>query len=75
MYLRGEGDSGFSSRNPNYTGTDDRKVMDFLLSNGQLEHYPLSYVLPVGLVMEALVYFEKHHKLSDFIIWHDDQFL
>ena len=39
MYLREEGDSGFSSRNPDYIGTDDDgKMMDFLLSNGQLDH-------------------------------------
>ena len=76
MYLREEGDSGFSSRNPDYIGTDDDgKMMDFLLSNGQLDHYPLSYVLPVEQVMKALTYFEKHHELPEFITWHDDQFL
>lgn len=76
MYLREECDSGFSSRNPDYTGTDDDgKMMDFLLSNGQLDYYPLSYVLPVEQVMKALSYFEEHHELPDFIVWHDDQFL
>jgi len=76
MYLREEGDSGFSSRNPDYTGTDDDgKVMNFLLSNGQLDQYPLSYVLPVEQIMKALVYFEKHHELPEFITWHNDQFL
>ena len=76
MYLREEGDSGFSSRNPDYTGTDDDgKTMDFLLSNGQLDYYPLSYVLPVEQVMKALSYFEEHHELPDFIVWHDDRFL
>lgn len=76
MYLREEGDIGFSSRNPDYAGTDDDgKMMDFMLSNGQLDHYPLSYVLPVERVMKALDYFEKHHELPEFIMWHDDVFL
>lgn len=74
MYLREDGDSGFSSRNPDYTGSDDDgKTMDFLLSNGQLDHYPLSYVLPVAQVMKALTYFEENHELPPFIAWHDDQ--
>lgn len=76
MYLCEEGDTGFSSRNPDYAGTDDDgKMMDFMLSNGQFDHYPLSYVLPVEQVMKALDYFEKHHKLPEFIMWHDDTFL
>lgn len=75
MYLREEGDAGFSSRNPDYTGTDnDGKIMDFLLSNGQLDYYPLSYVLPIEQVINALDYFEKYHKLPDFITWHNDEF-
>mgnify|MGYP007109935676 FL=1 len=45
MYLREKRDSGVSSRNPEHEGTkDDRKVMDFMLSNGQLDYYPLFYV-------------------------------
>jgi hypothetical protein len=75
MYLREEGDSGFSSRNADYTGSDDGKMIDFLLSNGQLDYYPISYVLPVEQVMKALAYFEKYHTLPKFITWHDDQFL
>lgn len=76
MYLREDGDSGFSSRNPDYAGTDDDgKTMDFMLSNEQLDHYPLSYVLSVEQVMKALDYFEKHHELPEFITWHNDAFL
>ena len=75
LYLREEGDSGFSSRNPNYKETDDDNMMDFMLSNGQLDYYPLSYILPVEQVMKALDYFEKNHKLPEFIIWHDDALL
>ena len=35
MYINEEGDSGLSSRNPSYAGTDDDgKTIDFMLSNG-----------------------------------------
>ncbi|MCI9320218.1 MAG: hypothetical protein HFH05_09095 [Lachnospiraceae bacterium] len=69
-YYNEEGDAGLSSRNPNYTGTDDEN-MDFII-NGELAPFPLSYVLPAEQVMEALEYFEKYHKLPTFITWHDD---
>ena len=45
--------------------------MDFMLSNGQIDNYPLSYILPKEQVIKALDYFEKQHELPDFIIWHD----
>lgn len=73
MYLREEGDAGFSSRNPDYTGSDDDgKTMEFLLSNGQLDEYPLSFVLPLEQVIRALDYFEKYNRPPDFIVWHND---
>lgn len=76
MYLREEGDSGFSSRNPDYAGSDDDgETMEFKLSNGQLDRYPLSYVISAEQVMKALDYFEKHHELPEFITWHDDAYL
>lgn len=50
---------------------DDGKTMDFMLSNGQIDNYPLSYILPKEQVIKALDYFEKQHELPDFIIWHD----
>ena len=72
-YYNEECDAGLSSRNPNYTGTDDDETMDFII-NGELDPFPLSYVLPAEQVMEALEYFEKYHKLPAFITWHDDNF-
>ncbi len=67
------GDAGFSSRNPDYPGTeDDGETMEFMLSNGQLDRYPLAYALPVEQVKKALDFFEKRHELPDFITWHDD---
>ena len=71
-YYSEEGDAGLSSRNPDYTGTDnDNKTMNFII-NGELDSYPLSYVLLEEQVMKALDYFEKYHKIPPFITWHDD---
>ena len=41
MFLRAEGDSGFSSRNPAYPGPD-QATLEFRLSNGQVDAYPAS---------------------------------
>ena len=49
--------------------------MEFLLSNGQMDFYPLSYLLPAEQVLRALDYFETYHRLPEFITWHDDAFL
>ena len=71
MYLSEEGDSGLSSRNPDYNGSDN-ETMKFTISNGQVDNYPLSWVLPVNIVNKALLYFDKYHTLPEFITWHDD---
>ena len=52
---------------------NDEQAMCGLI-NGELDPFPLSYVLPAEQVMEALEYFEKYHKLPTFITWHDDNF-
>lgn len=41
MYLRYNGDAGFSSRNPSYAGQPDAN-QEYYLSNGQREEYPLA---------------------------------
>lgn len=69
-YYREEGDAGLSSRNTEYSGRND-EVMEFMI-NGELNYYPLSYVIPAEEVLKALDYFEKYHKIPPFIIWHDD---
>lgn len=71
MYLRHSGDTGFSSRNPNYTG-DPSSEIDYILSNGQQDWYPAAWALPVEKVREALEYFRAKNKAPPFIHWHDD---
>lgn len=71
MYLPDEESAGFSSRNPDYIGGDN-ETMEFYLSNGQLDEYPLSWVLPVEQVEKALDFFQQYHKIPPFITWHND---
>ena len=54
------------------TENDERAMCGLI--NGELDPFPLSYVLPAEQVMVALEYFEKYHKLPTFITWHDDNF-
>ena len=71
MYLREDGDSGFSSRNPEYDGPAG-KVIEYYLNNGQRDEYPASWAYPVGVVRRALSYFEREKKRPPFIKWHRD---
>ena len=70
MYLRYKGDAGFSSRNLDFEN-DDTEI-EFLLSNGQLDHYPISWTLPIAIVEKAILYFEKEDMMPPFITWHED---
>jgi hypothetical protein len=71
MYLREEGDSGFSSRNPEYAGSPDAEI-EYELSNGQHDFYPASWALPLPIVQQALAYFEQFHQPPPFVVWHQD---
>jgi|SRR6266700_2936453 len=71
MYLRHEGDAGFSSRNSTYQGSPD-VVRGYFLANGQYDEYPLSWALPVKEVRRALVYFETEGKPPPWVAWHND---
>jgi hypothetical protein len=71
MYLREEGDAGFSSRNPNYKGPANA-TLDYYLTNGQQDEYPLSWALPIEEIERALKYFEQEQKPPPFIAWYND---
>jgi hypothetical protein len=71
MYLREEGDSGFSSRNPDYDGPPDAQI-EYRLNNGQHDLYPASWALPIAEVRRALEYFEREHRRPPFVVWHED---
>ncbi len=73
MYLRDhDGDPGFSSRNPHYTGPASA-TMQFLLSNGQMDEYPVAWTLPLEEACAACEYFVlSQGGRSPAITWHDD---
>jgi hypothetical protein len=71
MYLREDGDAGFSSRNPAYHGKSSERL-SYRLSNGQIDEYPASWALPEGELFEALAYFVEYKDRPPFVVWHDD---
>ncbi len=71
MYLREPGDGGFSSRNPDYDGPED-KELEFYLENGQRDFYPLSWCLPIETINRGMEFFQKEKKPPSFITWYND---
>ena len=71
MYIRFDGDGGFSSRNPQYDGPPDA-MLDYFLSNGQRDEYPVAWAFPIEQVRAALEFFQRERKPPPFISWHND---
>lgn len=70
MYLREEGDAGFSSCNPEYDGPPGAEI-EYYLSNGQRDVYPASWALPIAEVRRALEYFERERRRPPCVVWHE----
>jgi alpha-D-ribose 1-methylphosphonate 5-triphosphate synthase subunit PhnI len=70
MYLRYNGDVGFSTRNPDYAGPEDA-VLEYYLSNRQRDAYPLSWAIPVSEIERALEYFITELKPPPWLHWHN----
>jgi len=72
MYLRHQdGDPSFSSRNAHYSGPAEATI-EFLLSNGQRDEYPVAWTLPLEEAFDACEYFLLNQGgRSPAIIWHD----
>jgi hypothetical protein len=71
MYLREPGDPGYCSRDPDYDGAPDA-MMDFVLSNGQRDEYPVAWTLPLDVVERALAHFRRTGSRAPFVTWHAD---
>lgn len=71
MYLRHDGDAGFSSRNPNYSGPPE-EMIEYRLNNGQRDFYPRAWAYPTETIERALDYFRRHGAPPHFITWHND---
>jgi hypothetical protein len=89
MYLRhDDGDTGFRSHNAEFEGSDPAPgspafvsrfngelvaVIEYRLSNGQVDQYPASWALPEQEIMRALEYFVVYQGgRAPFVRWHGD---
>ncbi len=71
MYLRENGDPGFSTRNPHYTGDSDA-LIDYYLDNGQHDRYPAAWALPLPEIHRAIEHFILHAQPPSWLTWHND---
>ena len=71
MYLRYNGDAGFSSRNPGYEGPE-KAVVHYYLSNGQRDEYPASWAYSTDEVFAALEWFAANKGSPPSITWSND---
>ena len=71
MWLRSDGDPGRSTRDPQYSGASDA-TLEFVLANGQVDRYPVSWTLPEETVASALETFAREGVMPVEISWHED---
>lgn len=72
MYLREPGDTGMSSRNPDYDGPA-MATIDYVLDNGQRDEYPAGWALPIETLDAAIEAFRADGQPPAFIQWHRDE--
>lgn len=72
MFLRFEGDAGFSTRNPDYAGPP-KAVIEYYLSNGQRDEYPASWNITTREALRALEYFLAEEKMAPWLQWHEER--
>jgi hypothetical protein len=72
MYLRFEGDAGFSTRNPNYAGPP-KAVIEYYLANGQHDEYPASWNITTAEAPRALEYFFEQEAMAPWLQWHEER--
>lgn len=71
MFLRHEGDSGYSTRNPNYAGPKDALV-EYFLSNGQRDEYPAEWDITTAEALRALEHFLEKQEMAPWLQWHEE---
>lgn len=71
MFLREAGDAGFTSRDPAYTGTAEA-MLEFRLSNGQIDEYPASWTVSIEEARLAAERFFLRGDRDPSLTWHDD---
>ena len=71
FYFRYSGDPGFTSRDPAYAGPKDA-MLDFRLSNGQIDEYPAYWTVPIEDALCALEYAFVHRARAPWVSWNDE---
>ncbi len=69
MYLPSNGDPGFTSR-----GADESAATEpFVLSNGQVDRYPINWCVALEECFHAFAYFcVNHGERYPHVSWHED---
>ena len=70
LFFRYEGDSGLSAINNKYANSD--KLESFKLSNGQMDEYPLNYLIDRKEIFSIIECFINEKKMSDSVEWHEE---
>jgi hypothetical protein len=70
MYVRYEGDAGFSSRNRAYSGPPTAEI-EYMLGNGQVDHYPASWAYPRSQLIDTLHSFARTRRVGG-VSWFND---
>jgi len=71
MFLRFEGDAGYSSRNTLKAESEGSEEI-FVLSNGQADSYPRSWTMERKIVFDACLEFVASGQRPANVDWHDD---
>ena len=71
MYLRYDGDAGFSSRNPDYNG-DPSATVSYRLSNGQVDQYPAAWTYSRQVIFETMRTFAREGRVPASVAWFND---
>ena len=71
LYFRYDGDAGLTSRDPAYAGPSDA-MLDFRLSNGQVDTYPACWTIPLADGVRALEYAFLHRERAPWVTWNDE---
>ena len=72
MYVRYEGDAGFSTRNPQYAGPE-KAVIEYYLSNGQRDEYPASWNITTAEAIRGLEFFFEEEGMAPWLQWHEER--
>jgi hypothetical protein len=70
MWVRYDGDAGFSSRNPGYSGPSSIEI-EYMLANGQVDRYPAAWAYSRALVFDALQSFARTRHVEG-VSWFND---